>query len=42
VASKGGTTERALSVLDERDFSGAVVDAMKACTDRAEELGRIK
>lgn len=42
VASKGGTTERALSVLDERDFSDAVVDAMKACTDRAEELGRIK
>lgn len=42
VASKGGTTERALSVLDERDFSGSVVDAMKACTDRAEELGRIK
>lgn len=42
VASKGGTTERALSVLNERDFSGALIDAMKACTDRAEELGQIK
>ena len=42
VASKGGTTERALSVLNERNFSGSVVDAMKACTDRAEELGQIK
>ena len=42
VASKGGTTERAISVLNDRDFSGAVVDAMKACTDRAEELGQIK
>lgn len=42
VASKGGTTERALLVLSDRDFSGAVVDAMIACTDRAEELGQIK
>ena len=42
VASKGGTTEPALIVLDDRDFSGAVVDAMKACTDRAEKLGQIK
>lgn len=42
VASRGGTTERALSVLSDRDFSGAVIDAMKACTDRAEELGQIK
>lgn len=42
VASKGGTTERALSVLDDRDFSGALVAAMRACTDRAEELGQIK
>ena len=42
VASKGGTTEQALRVLDERDFSGAVADAMKACTDKAEKLGQIK
>ena len=42
VASKGGTTEQALSVLDERDFSSAVIDAMKACTDKAEKLGQIK
>lgn len=42
VASKGGTTEQALIVLNDRDFSGAVIDAMKACTDRAEKLGQIK
>ena len=42
VASKGGTTEQALLVLDNRDFSGIVSDAMRACTDKAEELGQIK
>ena len=42
VASKGGTTERALSVLDENNFEKAIVDAMKACTERADELGKIK
>lgn len=39
VASKGGTTERALSVLDENNFESIVSDAMKACTKRADELG---
>lgn len=42
VASKGGTTERALSVLDERGFDSSVIDAMKACTVRANELGAQK
>ncbi len=42
VASKGGTTERALLKLDEYDFSKAVIDAMIACTARADELGSKK
>lgn len=42
VASKGGTTERALRTLSENDFSKIVSMAMQACTDRADELGRIK
>ena len=42
VASKGGTTERALSVLDARGFDASVIDAMKACTARANELGAQK
>lgn len=40
VASKGGTTERALATFEARDFSGIVKDAMQACTDRADKLGR--
>ncbi len=42
VASKGGTTERALATLQEYHFSEGIVEAMKACTARADELGRIK
>ena len=38
VTSKGGTTERAMSVLRERDLCGIVLAAMQACTARAEEL----
>ena len=38
VASKGGTTERAVAVLSERDMAGMVQEAMKACTTRADEL----
>ena len=41
VTSKGGTTERAMNVLNERDMTAMVVDAMKACTARAEEMGRV-
>ena len=38
VTSKGGTTERAMAVLSERDMAGMISDAMKACTARADEL----
>ena len=40
VTSKGGTTERAMNVLRERDLTGIIVDAMKACTARAEEMDK--
>ena len=42
VASKGGTTEKALAKLDEYRFSEGIIDAMKACTIRADELGAKK
>ena len=40
VSSKGGTTIEALNKLREHGFSEAIDDAMKACTRRAEELGK--
>ena len=40
VTSKGGTTEQAMRVLRERDLTDTVVEAMKACTARAEEMSR--
>ena len=40
VASKGGTTERALAALDAGDFDKTIENAMKACTLRADELGK--
>lgn len=40
VTSKGGTTERAMAVLTERNMYGIILDAMLACTARAEELDR--
>lgn len=40
VASKGGTTEQALKKLDECDFDQSLIQAMQACTKRAEELGK--
>jgi len=42
VASKGGTTERAISELDNYKFDEAIASAMKKCTDRAYELGAKK
>ena len=42
VASKGGTTERALLCLDNADVEKIVLDAMVACTKRADELGSNK
>ena len=40
VTSKGGTTEQAMRVLSDRDFHGVIMDAMLACTARAEEMGK--
>ena len=40
VSSKGGTTIAALDMLREHGFEEAILDAMDACTRRAEELGR--
>ena len=40
VTSKGGTTEQAMRVLRERDLTTTVVEAMQACTARAEEMSR--
>ena len=40
VSSKGGTTIEALKKLREHGFTDAITDAMKACTKRAEELGK--
>ncbi len=42
VASKGGTTERALNELNAADFEGIIKNAMIACTERADELGTNK
>ncbi len=42
VASKGGTTERALLKFDEYKFEEAIIEAMVACTNRADELGTKK
>lgn len=39
VSSKGGTTIEALKVLRDRQVPEAIIDAMAACTRRAEELG---
>lgn len=41
VTSPGGTTERALRVMAERDLCGTVDEAMIACVDRAEELAKM-
>ncbi len=39
VASKGGTTERALEQLNNYNINEAIAQAMIACTNRADELG---
>ena len=38
VSSPGGTTLKALEKLDEKDFYNSIIEAMQACTKRAEEL----
>ena len=40
VASKGGTTERAIAELERYGFDAAIISAMKKCTERADELGK--
>ena len=40
VASKGGTTEQALIKLNEGEFDKVIENAMIACTNRADELGK--
>ena len=40
VCSPAGTTIEAVRVLEEKGFRGAVMDAMKACTDRSRSLGK--
>ena len=42
VASKGGTTEQALICLENYKFCEAISSAMQKCTDRADELGKVK
>lgn len=39
VTSKGGTTERALSVMEERGIKRHFVEAVKAAAERSRELG---
>jgi pyrroline-5-carboxylate reductase len=39
VTSKGGTTEAAVRLLDERGAKAAIVDAIAAATRRSKELG---
>lgn len=42
VASKGGTTEQALNCLQNADIDKIILEAMLACTKRADELGSNK
>jgi len=39
VTSKGGTTEQALKVLDEKDLKEIIDIAIKAAFTRAQEMG---
>ena len=38
VTSPGGTTEKAMDVLNEANYEDLIIKAMQACTDRAYEL----
>ena len=42
VASKGGTTQRAIDKMEESHISEIIAEAMIACTRRADELGQQK
>ena len=41
VKSPNGTTEKALDVFENNNFTDIVCEAMKACADRAEELAKM-
>ncbi len=41
VCSPGGTTERAMQTFYENKLENIIADAMRACTNRAEELGKL-
>lgn len=41
VKSPNGTTEKALNVLDNENFNQIIINAMKACADRAGELSNL-
>ncbi len=40
VSSPGGTTLKALEKLEEKDFYNGIIEAMDACTNRANELSK--
>ena len=40
VSSPGGTTLAALKTLEDYKFYDGIKEAMKSCTNRAEELGK--
>jgi pyrroline-5-carboxylate reductase len=42
VASKGGTTQKALDYMDDAHIDEIISGAMLACTKRADELGELK
>jgi len=41
VASPNGTTEKALKVFDEKEFTAIISEAMTACKNRADELSSV-
>jgi pyrroline-5-carboxylate reductase len=40
VTSKGGTTEQAIKVMDDRNMKPIIIDAVRAAKRRADELGK--
>ena len=42
VCSKGGTTEQAMIKIEQAEIEKTIIDAMIACTNRADELGKQK